>query len=227
MSIVLEKLSAELNTNSPLIIAGPCSAESQQQLLSTAYSLKEIGIKIFRAGIWKPRTRPNSFEGVGEIGLEWLKNVSLETNMKIMTEVANPNHLDDILKNDIDMIWIGARTAGNPFAVQEIANALKGVDIPVFVKNPLNEDLNLWIGAIERLKDIGIHDIAQIQVINLLRSNIIKDDDATLYDAINYVKCNQNSRQQSNELGARQSAMQSQGKHKLEDLISHKMLRDT
>ena len=147
MRSILDKLSSELNTNFPIIIAGPCSAESQQQLLSTAYSLKEIGIKIFRAGIWKPRTRPNSFEGVGEIGLEWLKNVRLETNMKIMTEVANPNHLDDILKNDIDMIWIGARTTGNPFAVQEIANALKGVDIPVFVKNPLNEDLNLWISA--------------------------------------------------------------------------------
>ena len=116
MGIILDKLSSELNANSPLIIAGPCSAESQQQLLSTAYSLKEIGIKIFRAGIWKPRTRPNSFEGVGKIGLEWLKNVRLETNMKIMTEVANPNHLDDILKNDIDMIWIGARTTGNPFA---------------------------------------------------------------------------------------------------------------
>ena len=110
MGIRINKLSSELNTSSPLIIAGPCSAESQQQLLSTAYSLKEIGIKIFRAGIWKPRTRPNSFEGVGEIGLEWLKNVRSETNMKIMTEVANPNHLDDILKNDIDMIWIGART---------------------------------------------------------------------------------------------------------------------
>ena len=162
MGIKLDKLSSELNTNSPLIIAGPCSAESQQQLLSTANSLKEIGIKIFRAGIWKPRTRPNSFEGVGEIGLEWLKNVRSETNMKIMTEVANPNHLDDILKNDIDMIWIGARTTGNPFAVQEIANALKGVDIPVFVKNPLNEDLNLWIGAIERFHNSDIKQILAI-----------------------------------------------------------------
>ena len=144
MGIVLDKLSSELNTNSPLIIAGPCSAESQQQLLLTAHALKEIGIKIFRAGIWKPRTRPNSFEGVGDIGLEWLRNVKSETNMKIMTEVANPNHLDKVLENDVDMIWIGARTSGNPFAVQEIANALKGVDIPVFVKNPLNEDLNYF-----------------------------------------------------------------------------------
>jgi chorismate mutase len=162
MGIDLDKLSSELNTNSPLIIAGPCSAESQQQLLLTANALKEIGIKIFRAGIWKPRTRPNSFEGVGDIGLEWLRNVKSETNMKIMTEVANPNHLDDILKNDIDMIWIGARTTGNPFAVQEIANALKGVDIPVFVKNPLNEDLNLWIGAIERFHNSDIKQILAI-----------------------------------------------------------------
>jgi len=162
MGIDLDKLSSELNTNSPLIIAGPCSAESQQQLLLTANALKEIGIKIFRAGIWKPRTRPNSFEGVGDIGLEWLKNVKSETNMKIMTEVANPNHLDKVLENDVDMIWIGARTSGNPFAVQEIANALKGVDIPVFVKNPLNEDLNLWIGAIERFHNSDIKQISAI-----------------------------------------------------------------
>ena len=162
MGIDLDKLSSELNTNSPLIIAGPCSAESQQQLLLTAHALKEIGIKIFRAGIWKPRTRPNSFEGVGDIGLEWLRNVKSETNMKIMTEVANPNHLDKVLENDVDMIWIGARTSGNPFAVQEIANALKGVDIPVFVKNPLNEDLNLWIGAIERFHNSDIKQISAI-----------------------------------------------------------------
>ena len=162
MGIDLDKLSSELNTNSPLIIAGPCSAESQQQLLLTANALKEIGINIFRAGIWKPRTRPNSFEGVGDIGLEWLKNVKSETNMKIMTEVANPNHLDKVLENDVDMIWIGARTSGNPFAVQEIANALKGVDIPVFVKNPLNEDLNLWIGAIERFHNSDIKQISAI-----------------------------------------------------------------
>ena len=159
MGIDLDKLSSELNTNSPLIIAGPCSAESQQQLLLTAHSLEKIGIKIFRAGIWKPRTRPNSFEGVGDIGLEWLRNVKSETNMKIMTEVATPNHLDKVLENDVDMIWIGARTSGNPFAVQEIANALKGVDIPVFVKNPLNEDLNLWIGAIERFHNSNIKQI--------------------------------------------------------------------
>ena len=162
MGIDLDKLSSELNTNSPLIIAGPCSAESQQQLLLTAHALKEIGIKIFRAGIWKPRTRPNSFEGVGDIGLEWLRNVKSETNMKIMTEVATPNHLDKVLENDVDMIWIGARTSGNPFAVQEIANALKGVDIPVFVKNPLNEDLNLWIGAIERFHNSDIKQISAI-----------------------------------------------------------------
>ena len=162
MGIDLDKLSSKLNTNSPLIIAGPCSAESQQQLLLTAHSLNEIGIKIFRAGIWKPRTRPNSFEGVGNIGLEWLRNVKSETNMKIMTEVANPNHLDKVLENDVDMIWIGARTSGNPFAVQEIANALKGVDIPVFVKNPLNEDLNLWIGAIERFHNSNIKQISAI-----------------------------------------------------------------
>ena len=162
MNLDLKNLSSRIIPNRPLIISGPCSAESQSQLLNTASQLKEINIDIFRAGIWKPRTRPNGFEGVGLPALEWLKNVKLETGLKVITEVANPFHLDKILENDIDMIWIGARTTGNPFAVQEIADAIKGVDIPVFIKNPLIPDLNLWVGAIERFYNSGIKDIVAI-----------------------------------------------------------------
>ena len=146
----------------PLIISGPCSAESQEQLLNTAKKLKDINVNVFRAGIWKPRTRPNGFEGVGLPALEWLRNVKLTTGLKVITEVATPFHLKKVLEYDIDMIWIGARTTGNPFAVQEIADAIKGVDIPVFIKNPLIPDLNLWIGAIERFYNSGIKNIVAI-----------------------------------------------------------------
>ena len=146
----------------PLIIAGPCSAESEEQVMLTAHALKEKGVGIFRAGIWKPRTRPNAFEGVGSEGLKWMRRVKEETGMLTATEVANVKHVYEALKNGIDIIWIGARTSANPFAVQDIADALQGVDIPVLVKNPVNPDVELWIGALERINNAGITKLAAI-----------------------------------------------------------------
>lgn len=134
-----------IDSKRPIIIAGPCSAETEEQVMTTAKSLAERGIKIFRAGIWKPRTKPGGFEGVGVEGLAWLKRVKEETGMYTATEVATERHVFEALKHGIDILWIGARTTANPFAVQEIANALKGVDIPVLIKNPVNPDLELWI----------------------------------------------------------------------------------
>lgn len=149
--------------NTPLIIAGPCSAESEEQVMKTAMELTAIEeVSVFRAGIWKPRTRPGTFEGAGKKGLKWLKKVKQETRLLVITEVANPQHVEDVLKEGIDMIWIGARTTANPFSMQEIADALAGVDIPVFVKNPINPDMELWIGAIERLHKAGIRRLAAI-----------------------------------------------------------------
>jgi chorismate mutase len=150
------------NPDRPLIIAGPCSAESEEQVLDTARQLKAMNVQIYRAGIWKPRTRPNSFEGVGSIGLEWLKLVQKEFGMKVSTEVANVKHVYEALRYGVDIIWIGARTSANPFAMQEIADALKGVDIPVFVKNPVNPDVDLWMGAIERIQGAGITRVGAI-----------------------------------------------------------------
>jgi chorismate mutase len=149
---------------SPLIIAGPCSAESEEQMLQTAKGIKEYmpGVKIFRAGIWKPRTRPNAFEGVGSIGLKWLKTVKQEFGFLTACEVANANHAYEALKHGVDILWIGARTTVNPFSVQEIADALSGVDVPVLVKNPVNPDIQLWIGALERLNKAGITDLGAI-----------------------------------------------------------------
>jgi chorismate mutase len=146
----------------PLVLAGPCSAETEEQVMETANQLKQYGIKIFRAGIWKPRTRPNAFEGIGKKGLPWLKRVKDELGMQTATEVANVKHVYDALKAGIDILWIGARTTANPFAVQEIADSLKGVDIPVMVKNPINPDSELWIGALERLNNAGITRLAAI-----------------------------------------------------------------
>ncbi len=146
----------------PLVIAGPCSAETKEQVMETAERLFASGIRMFRAGIWKPRTHPHSFEGVGKSGLEWMKEVREVFGMKIMTEVANPLHLREALKAGMDAVWIGARTTTNPFAVQEIADALRGVDIPVFIKNPVNPDIELWIGAFERFLDSGINKLAAI-----------------------------------------------------------------
>ena len=146
----------------PLLIAGPCSAETEAQVMQTAEALSKQDIDIFRAGIWKPRSRPNSFEGVGLKGLEWLARVKREFGMRVTTEVATGKHVEEALKHGIDVLWIGARTTVNPFAVQEIADALQGVQIPVMVKNPVNPDLALWIGALERIYNTGITDIAAI-----------------------------------------------------------------
>lgn len=151
-----------IDTKRPLIIAGPCSAESEEQVLKTADQLAKQGVRIFRAGIWKPRTKPGGFEGVGEIGLPWLKKVKEQTGMYVATEVATARHVFEALKHNIDILWIGARTSANPFAMQEIADALKGIDIPVLIKNPVNPDLELWIGAIERIYNAGIHRIGVI-----------------------------------------------------------------
>ena len=145
----------------PLIIAGPCSAESQEQLLTTAQGL-EGKATVFRAGVWKPRTRPNSFEGVGEKALEWLKVIKQKTSLKVATEVANAQHVEACLKADIDVLWLGARTTVNPFYVQEIAESLRGVDINVMVKNPLHPELSLWMGAIERLNQVGVTQLSAI-----------------------------------------------------------------
>ena len=151
------------NLKRPLVIAGPCSAENREQMLATANEVKEIeGVQIFRAGIWKPRTRPNCFEGVGEEGLKWLSEVKEQTGLLTTTEVANAQHVELALKHNVDILWIGARTTVSPFAVQEIADALKGVNIPVMVKNPVNQDLPLWIGALERINGAGINKMAAI-----------------------------------------------------------------
>jgi len=147
----------------PLFIAGPCSVESRSQVMDIATTLKQsCAPSLFRGGIWKPRTRPGTFSGVGLRGLKWLKEVKKETGIRVVVEVANPVHLEACLKEDIDVVWIGARTVSNPFSVQEISEALKGVDIPVLVKNPLNPDVDLWLGAIERINNAGIKRMAAV-----------------------------------------------------------------
>lgn len=150
------------NLNHPLVIAGPCSAETEEQVLKIAHELKNSDVTIFRAGIWKPRTRPGGFEGVGEIGLKWLQKAKAETGLLMATEVANANHVKLALEHDIDVLWIGARTTVNPFAVQEIADALQNTDKIVLVKNPVNPDLSLWIGGVERLYNAGIKKLGVI-----------------------------------------------------------------
>lgn len=147
----------------PLIIAGPCSAETEEQLVSTAHLLANTGkVNILRAGIWKPRTRPGEFEGIGSIGLTWLKRAKEETGLLTATEVATAKHVEEALAAGVDVLWVGARSTANPFTVQEIADALVGVDIPVLVKNPVNPDLSLWIGALERINGAGIKKLAAI-----------------------------------------------------------------
>ncbi len=147
----------------PFVIAGPCSAESEKQVLETAFGLKKTGkVNMLRAGIWKPRTRPNSFEGVGVKGLPWLKKAKQETGLPLTVEVANANHVYEALKFGVDVLWLGARTTANPFAVQEIANAVQGADIGVLIKNPVNPDLELWFGAIERIYQAGIRKIGLV-----------------------------------------------------------------
>lgn len=150
------------NFDKPLIISGPCSAESEQQIINTAIKMDKSYIQVFRAGIWKPRTRANSFEGVGVIGLSWLNHVKNKTNMLIATEVANAQHVHDAIKHNVDILWIGARSTVNPFTVQEIANALEGTNKIILVKNPINPDLDLWIGALERLYNKNIKNLGVI-----------------------------------------------------------------
>ena len=146
----------------PVVIAGPCSAETEEQVMATARELAKNGVKIFRAGIWKPRTKPGGFEGVGEQGLAWLRRVKDETGMLVATEVATKQHVKAALDAGVDVLWIGARTSANPFAMQEIADALVGVDVPVLVKNPVNPDLELWIGAMQRIYNAGLRRIGAI-----------------------------------------------------------------
>ena len=152
----------DFNLSHPLVIAGPCSAETEEQVLKIAHELKNSDVSIFRAGIWKPRTRPGGFEGVGAIGLKWLQKAKAETGLLMATEVANATHVKLALEHDIDVLWIGARTTVNPFAVQEIADALKNTDKIVLVKNPVNPDLALWLGGVERLYNAGIKKLGVI-----------------------------------------------------------------
>ena len=151
-----------VSSQKPMIIAGPCSAETEEQVLTTARELAANGIKIFRAGIWKPRTKPGGFEGIGVEGLEWLKKVKAETGMYVATEVATKAHVEAAVAAGVDILWIGARTSANPFAMQEIADALVGIDTIVLVKNPVNPDLELWIGAMQRIYNAGIRRLGAI-----------------------------------------------------------------
>ena len=162
MELELEPLRLPSDNERPFVIAGPCSAETEEQVMTTARQLAMKGCHNFRAGVWKPRTKPGGFEGHGEIALPWMKQVKDETGMLVSTEVATPEHVELCLKYGIDILWIGARTSANPFAMQAIADALQGVDIPVFVKNPINPDLELWIGALERINQAGVKRLGAI-----------------------------------------------------------------
>lgn len=164
LQLNIQPLNSWINLkNEPLLISGPCSAETEDQLLSTAHLLAATGkVSVLRAGIWKPRTRPGEFEGIGSIGLEWLKRAKAETGLPTAVEVANAKHVEEALAAGVDILWIGARSTVNPFTVQEIADALQGVDIPVLVKNPVNPDLQLWVGALERINKAGITKLGAI-----------------------------------------------------------------
>lgn len=162
MELELQPLNLPCDNEQLTVIAGPCSAETEEQVMSTAVQLAGRGCHIFRAGVWKPRTKPGGFEGHGEKALPWLQHVKAETGMLTSTEVATPEHVELALKYGIDILWIGARTTANPFAMQAMADCLKGTDIPILVKNPVNPDLELWIGAMERLNQAGIKRLAAI-----------------------------------------------------------------
>jgi chorismate mutase len=162
MELELETLNLPSDSKRPFVIAGPCSAETEEQVMNTAKQLAIKGCHMFRAGVWKPRTKPGGFEGHGEPALEWMAEVKKETGMLIGTEVATPEHVELSMKYGLDILWIGARTSANPFAMQQLADAMKGLDIPVFVKNPVNPDLELWIGALERINQAGIKKLAAI-----------------------------------------------------------------
>ena len=162
MELELKPITLPSDNDRMFVIAGPCSAESEEQIMCTARELASKGCHNFRAGVWKPRTKPGGFEGHGEPALQWMKQVKEETHMKVGTEVATPEHVELALKYGIDILWIGARTTANPFAMQDIANSLKGSDIPVLVKNPVNPDIELWIGALERLNGAGVKKLGAI-----------------------------------------------------------------
>ena len=162
MELELHPLNLPSDNVRPFVIAGPCSAETEEQVMTTAMQLAGKGCHMFRAGVWKPRTKPGGFEGNGEKALPWMKQVKEDTGMLVATEVATPEHVELALKYGIDVLWIGARTSANPFAMQLLADSLKGVDVPVLVKNPVNPDLELWIGALERINGAGIKRLAAI-----------------------------------------------------------------
>jgi chorismate mutase len=162
MELELEALNLPSDSKRPFVIAGPCSAETEEQVMTTAKQLAIKGCHMFRAGVWKPRTKPGGFEGHGEPALEWMAEVKKETGMLIGTEVATPEHVELCMKYGLDILWIGARTSANPFAMQQLADSMKGLDIPVFVKNPVNPDLELWIGALERINQAGVKKLAAI-----------------------------------------------------------------
>ena len=162
MELELQKVNLPSDNARPFIIAGPCSAETEEQVMKTAHELADKGCHNFRAGVWKPRTKPGGFEGNGEKALPWMQAVKRETGMLVSTEVATPKHVELALKYGIDILWVGARTSANPFAMQALADSLRGVDVPVFVKNPVNPDLELWIGALERINGAGVKRLGAI-----------------------------------------------------------------
>lgn len=162
MELELSPINLPSDNERPFVIAGPCSAETEEQVVTTAKQLFEKGCHLFRAGIWKPRTKPGGFEGKGDEALPWLADVKKETGMLVSTEVATPEHVEKALQHGIDFLWVGARTTANPFAMQALADSLRGVDIPVLVKNPVNPDLELWIGALERLNQAGVKRLGAI-----------------------------------------------------------------
>ena len=162
MELELKPLNIQSDNERPFVIAGPCSAETEEQVMKTAKELASKGCHNFRAGVWKPRTKPGGFEGNGEKAMPWLQEVKKETGMKVSTEVATPEHVEIALKYGVDILWVGARTSANPFAMQALADSLKGVDVPVLVKNPVNPDLELWIGALERINGAGVKRLGAI-----------------------------------------------------------------
>ena len=162
MELELKPLGLPSDNKRPIVIAGPCSAETEEQVMTTAKKLAEKGCHNFRAGVWKPRTKPGGFEGNGEKALPWLQEVKKETGMLVATEVATPEHVELALKYGVDILWVGARTSANPFAVQALADSLRGVDVPVLVKNPVNPDIELWIGAMERINQAGVRRMAAV-----------------------------------------------------------------
>jgi len=163
LKLAIDKLSKwKLPAKNKVIFAGPCSVETEKQVMQTALQLAKFEITALRGGIWKPRSHPGSFEGVGALGLKWLKDAGKATHLPVATEIAHPHHVDQCLRAGIDILWIGSRTATNPFAVQEIANALRNVDVPILIKNPINPDIELWIGAIERINKAGVKKIMAV-----------------------------------------------------------------